>query len=113
MTRAVLGCVGIVMGLVLHLTITSAAEGPSRHVVDVGGARIEIIAEGQGPLIVLLPSTGRGPDDFDVLAGGLAQAGFRVLHPRRDLALRYAEGSAPAPAAHTGTSNSPNELRRG
>ncbi|MBR0954937.1 alpha/beta fold hydrolase [Bradyrhizobium canariense] len=82
MTRAVLGCVGIAMGLVLHLTITSAAEGPSRHVVDVGGARIEIIAEGQGPLIVLLPSTGRGPDDFDVLAGGLAQAGFRVLRPQ-------------------------------
>ncbi len=37
-------------------------------------------------------------------------------NPRRDLALRYAESSAPAPAANTariGRSNRPNELRSG
>jgi len=42
---------------------------------------------------------------------------FAAAHnPRRDLALRYAESSAPAPAATTarmGTSNRPNELRSG
>ncbi|WP_315712583.1 MULTISPECIES: IS3 family transposase [unclassified Bradyrhizobium] len=39
-----------------------------------------------------------------------------TCNPRRDLALRYAESSAPAPAATTaqmGTSNRPNELRSG
>jgi len=39
-----------------------------------------------------------------------------TCNPRRDLALRYAESSAPAPAAttaHMGTSNRPNELRPG
>jgi putative transposase len=29
-------------------------------------------------------------------------------HPRRDLALRYAKGSAPAPAAHTAREGDPN-----
>ncbi|MCK1716932.1 alpha/beta hydrolase [Bradyrhizobium sp. 141] len=82
MTRAVLGRVGIAMGFALHLTIASAADGPSRDVVDVGAARIEVIAEGQGPVIVVLPSTGRGSEDFDMLAGGLAKVGFRVLRPQ-------------------------------
>lgn len=39
-----------------------------------------------------------------------------ACHPRRDLALRYAEGSAPAPVATTaqpGKSNSRGELRTG
>ncbi|MGY8685676.1 IS3 family transposase, partial [Bradyrhizobium sp. UFLA05-153] len=39
-----------------------------------------------------------------------------TYHPRRDLALRYADGSEPAPAAPTaqpGKSNGPSELRTG
>jgi len=39
-----------------------------------------------------------------------------TCHPRRELALRYAEGFAPAPAAATaqpGKSNSRGELRTG
>ncbi len=39
-----------------------------------------------------------------------------TYHPRRDLALRYAEGSAPAPVATTaqsGKSNRQSELRTG
>ena len=37
-----------------------------------------------------------------------------ACNPRRDLALRYVEGSAPAPATtHMGTSNRPNEFRPG
>ena len=30
------------------------------------------------------------------------------FHPRRDLALRYAKGSAPAPVAHTARTGNPN-----
>lgn len=82
MTGAVLGCVGVAIGLVLHLTVASASEGPSQHIVDVGRAKIAVIAEGHGPMIVLLPSTGRSSDDFDGLAGGLAKVGFRVLRPQ-------------------------------
>ncbi|WP_256476723.1 hypothetical protein [Bradyrhizobium sp. 186] len=39
-----------------------------------------------------------------------------TCYPRRDLALRYAEGSAPAPVAATaqpGKSNGKSELRTG
>jgi pimeloyl-ACP methyl ester carboxylesterase len=82
MNKTVLGRVAVTAGLVLHLASASAAEGRSRYIVDVGDARIEVIAEGQGPVIVLLPSTGRGSDDFDVLAAGLAEQGFRVLRPQ-------------------------------
>ena len=49
--------------------------------VTRGDARIEVLAEGNGPPIVLLPSLGRGAADFDPIAGRLAAAGFRVLRP--------------------------------
>ena len=44
--------------------------------------RIEVIAEGSGPLVVLLPSRGRDSEDFDEIAVGIAKAGFRVLRPQ-------------------------------
>jgi pimeloyl-ACP methyl ester carboxylesterase len=47
-----------------------------------GDVRIEVLAQGSGPRIVLLPSLGRGAADFDVIAGHLADAGYRVLRPQ-------------------------------
>jgi pimeloyl-ACP methyl ester carboxylesterase len=52
-----------------------------REIAYYDDVRIEIIAEGSGPLIVMLPSRGRGADDFDVVAGELVKGGFRVLRP--------------------------------
>ena len=40
---------------------------------------IEVLAQGRGPRIVLLPSLGRGAGDFEEIAARLAGAGFRVL----------------------------------
>ena len=40
---------------------------------------ITYLEQGRGPAVVLIPSLGRGAEDFDDLAGRLAQAGFRVL----------------------------------
>ena len=57
------------------------AEGAS-EIVAYDDVRIEAIAEGSGPLVVLLPSRGRGAEDFDVVAGGIAKAGFRVVRPQ-------------------------------
>jgi pimeloyl-ACP methyl ester carboxylesterase len=45
-------------------------------------AAIEVLAQGRGPRIVLLPSLGRGASDFDRIAERLARAGFRVLRPQ-------------------------------
>src|SRR5712691_1642887 len=42
----------------------------------------EVIAEGAGPLIVILPSRGRDSEDFDAVAAGIATAGYRVLRPQ-------------------------------
>ena len=51
-------------------------------IVQRGDVRIEVLAQGSGPLIVLLPSLGRGASDFDVIAVRLAAASFRVLRPQ-------------------------------
>ena len=54
----------------------------TRGIVAYDDVRIDLIAEGAGPLVVLLPSRGRGSLDFNELAAGLAGAGFRVLRPQ-------------------------------
>ncbi|MEO8099024.1 MAG: alpha/beta hydrolase [Acidobacteriota bacterium] len=55
----------------------------SREVVQLpGGVAIEVIAEGRGPLIVLLPSLGRDSEEFDPVAARMAKGGFRVLRPQ-------------------------------
>jgi pimeloyl-ACP methyl ester carboxylesterase len=41
-----------------------------------------VIAEGAGPLVVLLPSRGRDSEDYGEVASGIAKAGYRVLRPQ-------------------------------
>ncbi len=53
-----------------------------REVLADDDVRIDLIAEGSGPLVVLLPSRGRDSEDFDTVAAGIARAGFRVLRPQ-------------------------------
>jgi pimeloyl-ACP methyl ester carboxylesterase len=47
-----------------------------------GDGRIEVLAQGDGPVIVLLPSLGRGAEDFDAIADRLVNAGYRVVRPQ-------------------------------
>lgn len=54
----------------------------TRDIVKRDNVSIEVIAEGSGPLIVLLPSLGRDSEEFDPVAAHLAAAGFRVLRPQ-------------------------------
>jgi pimeloyl-ACP methyl ester carboxylesterase len=55
----------------------------TRSVIAHGDdVRIEVWAQGQGPLVVLLPSLGRGAADFNPIAARLAAAGYRVLRPQ-------------------------------
>ena len=54
-----------------------------QHVmVTHGDVRLDVLAQGEGPTIVLLPSLGRGATDFDPIAERLADARFRVLRPQ-------------------------------
>jgi pimeloyl-ACP methyl ester carboxylesterase len=58
------------------------ATGRAREFVRHDGVTIDVIVEGDGPAIVLLPSLARDSEDYDEVAEGLAQAGFRVLRPQ-------------------------------
>jgi pimeloyl-ACP methyl ester carboxylesterase len=66
----------------LLLGAASARAERASEIVAYDDVRIEVIAEGSGPLVVLLPSRGRAAEDFDVVAAGIAKAGFRVLRPQ-------------------------------
>ena len=48
----------------------------TREFVRYAGIAIEVIAEGQGSAIVLLPSLARDSEDYDAVAEGLAAAGY-------------------------------------
>ena len=60
----------------------SADVARKRDIVVNGPVTIDLVAEGQGPLIVMLPSRGRDSEDFDDLAAELARNGYRVLRPQ-------------------------------
>src|SRR5437868_13535372 len=51
------------------------------EMVTRGNVQIEVVRQGQGPVIVMLPSLGRSGRDYDVVAARLAAEGFRVLRP--------------------------------
>jgi pimeloyl-ACP methyl ester carboxylesterase len=53
-----------------------------RKMVFRGDVQIEVLAQGSGPLMTLLPSLGRGANDFDPIAAFLAAEGFRILRPQ-------------------------------
>lgn len=52
-----------------------------RRLVRNGPVQIEVLSQGQGPAIVMLPSLGRSVRDFDQVAARLASQGFRVIRP--------------------------------
>ena len=54
----------------------------TRNIVVRGEARIEVLSQGKGPLVVMVPSLGRPAEDFDDLAQRLADAGYRALRPQ-------------------------------
>ena len=54
----------------------------TRTLISRENVELEVLAQGTGPTIVLLPSLGRGAGDFDPIAAALASAGFRVLRPQ-------------------------------
>lgn len=52
---------------------------PEKVLVKRDKFQIEVLARGKGPAIILLPSVGRGAEDFDEVASMLAEGGFRSL----------------------------------
>lgn len=52
-----------------------------RVTVGVEGGEIDVVVEGDGPPVVMVPSLGRGRDDFARVATDLAAAGHRAVLP--------------------------------
>ena len=73
--------VAFVAASTMIVSVPARAE-PELEIAFYDDVRIEVLAEGRGPLIVMLPSRGRGAEDFDGGAGELVKAGFRVLRPQ-------------------------------
>jgi pimeloyl-ACP methyl ester carboxylesterase len=75
-------CMRKIAGLIVLLAVPLVAQRAREVVRLPGNVAIEVIAEGRGPLIVLLPSLGRDSEEFDPVAARMAKAGFRVLRPQ-------------------------------
>ena len=68
---------------VLDMTLATATAAERRtELVCYGDIQVEVVAEGLGPAIVLLPSLARDSDDYDQVAEELIAFGFRVLRPK-------------------------------
>jgi pimeloyl-ACP methyl ester carboxylesterase len=69
--------------LLIALTqIQPASAQRMRDLVKYDDVEIDVIVDGHGPAIVLLPSLARDSEDYDVVAEGLAAADYRVLRPQ-------------------------------
>jgi pimeloyl-ACP methyl ester carboxylesterase len=64
------------------LAFAAASHPRTREVIHRDDVTIEVIEEGSGTPIVLLPSLGRDSEEFDPVAERIAAAGFRVLRPQ-------------------------------
>ena len=60
----------------LGMSLTGAATSDERRseVVRYRDVQIQVIVEGQGPAVVLLPSLARDSEDYDTVAEGLSAA---------------------------------------
>jgi len=54
----------------------------TRRIVKRDNVRIEVLAQGKGDPVVMIPSLGRPAEDFDDLASRLASAGYLALRPQ-------------------------------
>src|SRR6266704_3285223 len=74
---------GFLLFAVAVVSGTRAMQNERRsELVRYNDVEIDVVVDGRGPAIVLLPSLARDSDDYDEVAEGLAAAGFSVLRPK-------------------------------
>ncbi|MBP0464018.1 alpha/beta hydrolase [Roseomonas sp. PWR1] len=59
----------------------TAGHGASTYLLDLPGGPLEVEVAGDGHPIVLIPSLGRGQEDYDAIAPTLVAAGLRLIRP--------------------------------
>lgn len=77
-----MGSLLLAAGFVLGGVAAATAMERRTELIRYNNIQIEVVFEGNGPAVVLLPSLARDSDDYDEVAEGLAAAGFRVLRPK-------------------------------
>jgi pimeloyl-ACP methyl ester carboxylesterase len=81
-----LGIVALLFALGSSISAISArAADPgsiTREVFTHDDVQIEVLSQGEGPTIVMLPSLGRSGEDYESTSRALAGDGFRVLRPQ-------------------------------
>jgi pimeloyl-ACP methyl ester carboxylesterase len=83
MRTSALAAIALALTIMTPITDASAADHKrTRELVRYADVTIDMITEGSGPLIILLPSRGRDSEDYDEVAQGIAEHGFRVLRPQ-------------------------------
>lgn len=69
-------------GGLLGVGLAGAARGGEGRTVRSGEVTLSYRVAGRGAPVVLLPSLGRGAEDFDQLAAAVSKAGFQVISPQ-------------------------------
>ena len=82
MTISAMGTLLVAAGFALSGVAAAAAAERRSELVHYNDVQIDVVIDGSGPAVVLLPSLARDSDDYDEVAEGLAAAGFRVLRPK-------------------------------
>lgn len=72
----------IVTAVMAGATTAASAAERRTELIRYGDVQVEVVVDGAGPAVVLLPSLARDSDDYDAVAEGLAAAGFLVLRPK-------------------------------
>ena len=72
----------LIVAMYAGLTGMAVSAERRSELVRYDNVQIEVVVEGEGPAVVLLPSLARDSDDYDEVAEGLTAAGFRVLRPK-------------------------------
>lgn len=93
--RNILGL--MLLPIALHANGATSIPSRKRVLLSKGDVNIDVIVDGDGPSIVLLPSSQRDSEDFDDFASMLAAQGFQVLRPQP----RGMGKSSPPPADMT------------
>jgi len=80
-TMSAIGSLLLAAGFALCGVAVAAAAERRSELIHYNDVQIDVVIDGSGPAVVLLPSLARDSDDYDEVAEGLAADGFRVLRP--------------------------------
>ncbi len=71
---------GMILLILAGLTLSDTCmAGDQGRIFEGPGVTIEVFSEGQGPMVLMLPSLGRGAEDFIDLAKRLSDAGYTAV----------------------------------